>query len=136
MLHGLGSGELVSFRNTREPSITMQAPNFPFEVLFANFDPCKGTADLMIDRMAPSSETYKINEELMPTLPVAHNSWRATYEKYLGNHPLAGEVFIFPVELRNGDPVAVEAAFEETAPKSKGNVIGIFKVKLTHQPGR
>lgn len=136
MLHGLGRGELVSYKNTREPSITVEAPDFPFEVLFSSFDACNGKADLTIDRMAPNTEVYKINEELMPTLPVAHNCWKATYEKYLGNHPIAGEVYTFPVGLRNGDPVAVEAEFEETAPKSKGNVVGIFKVKLTHQPGR
>lgn len=54
MLHGLGRGELVSFKHTSEPSITLQSPDFPFEVLVSNFDPCKGTADLMIDRMAPN----------------------------------------------------------------------------------
>lgn len=77
-----------------------------------------------------------INEDLMSNLPVAHNCWMATYEKYLGNHPIAGQVYNFPVKLRNGDPVAVEVEFEETAPKSKGNVVGVFKVKLTHEPGR
>lgn len=136
MLHGLGMGELVSYKNTREPSITLEAPNFQFEVLFSDFDACKGTATMIIDRMAPSTETYKINEELMPTLPVAHNCWKATCKKYLSNHPIAGEVYAFPAELHNGDPVAVEVEFEEKAPRSKGNVVGIFRVKLTHQPGR
>lgn len=134
-LHGLGMGELVSFKNTREPSITVEAPNFQFEVLFSDFDPCKGTANMLIDRMTPDSEVVNINGEMSATLPVAYNCWMATYEKYLGTHPAGGELYTFPVKLHNGDPVAVEAVFEETAPASKGNVTGIFRVKLTHEPG-
>jgi len=43
---------------------------------------------------------------------------------------------MFPVKLKNGDPVAVETEFTETAPKSKGQVVGTFRVKLVHEPGR
>ena len=133
-MHGLGIGELVSYKNTAEPSITLSAPNFNFEVLVSQFDPCNKTANLTIDRFAPFRETYKINEELMPTLPLVHNCWTATYEKYAGSHPTVGEVYTFPLELRSGDPVAVEDEIEETAPKSQGQVVGVFKIKLTHAP--
>ncbi|NLG98557.1 MAG: hypothetical protein GX491_14475 [Chloroflexi bacterium] len=128
-------GELVSYKHTSEPSVTVEAPNFQFEVLFSDFDPCKGTANMLIDRMTPDSEVVNINGEMSATLPVAYNCWMATYEKYLGTHPAGGELYTFPVKLHNGDPVAVEAVFEETAPNSKGNVTGIFRVKLTHEPG-
>lgn len=135
-LHGLGMGEVVSFKNTREPSIIMKAPSFQFEVLFTSFDACKGTATLVIDRMAPSRETYIINEELVSDMPVVHNSWKATYEQYLQVNPMVGALYMFPVKLKNGDPVAVETEFTETAPKSKGQVVGTFRVKLVHEPGR
>ena len=130
-LTGAGTGSLTSYTHTEGPEVFVRAAPFPVTVDLSDFSPCDGTAKLRISPLAPESETLVMDEELTVEMALMMEGWIAIFEEFED-----GGAYVFPVELRNGNAMAVEMPVEREAPQSGGEVVGTLGIQLVHQPVR
>jgi hypothetical protein len=128
-LMGSGTGSLTSYTNVPAPEVIVRVAPFPVIADLSEFSPCDGTAKLRISPLVP--ETVIIDEELSADMHLTMNSWTEMFGEFED-----GGGYLFPLELRNGDAMAVEMPVERTAPGSQGQVVGALGIRLVHQPER
>jgi hypothetical protein len=139
-LKGAGSGKLISYINHKAPDITLEISGLAVNALVLNFNPCEGTARLLIDNFAPSSEVYTIDTDFTKEISVIKGCWSETFADYKNPPRLSWvdgeemESYTFPLNIRNRDAEAANDSFDGVAPKSKGQVTGTFEIVLTHTP--
>jgi hypothetical protein len=130
-LTGTGTGRLALYSNTKTPTVTVTADDFPVQVGLKNFDPCTGTVDVTVDRMAPDMETVVIDPNLSTTIPLIMDSWTETFGEYESDGG-----YLFTATLVNGSENAVEESVEAVAPGSQGKVVGRLEMTVVHKPVR
>ena len=124
MYIGEGQGTYASYAYTNG-TLTMNAPDFKVIAKVTDFDPCKGTAVLFLDRFfAQEGETY-IREGTTNKAPIV---WAAFANAFRAQQVDQGFEFELPVETKTEK--AVDTVFDQSA---KG-FTGKFTVKLTHTP--
>ena len=124
MYVGEGQGTYASYAY-KNGTQTMQAPDFPVMAKFTDFDPCKGTAVLFLDRFfAQEGETY-LRQDTTNKAPVV---WAAFANAFRAQQVDQGFEFELPVKTKTEK--AVDTVFDQSA---KG-FTGKLTVKLTHTP--
>jgi hypothetical protein len=132
-LMGSGTGSLTSYTHSDDPEVFVRSAPFPVTADLFEFSPCDGTAKLRISALAPETETLVMGEGegLTVEMPMMMSSWIEIFEEFED-----GGGYVFPVELRNGDAMAVEMPVERAAPESGGEVVAALGIRLVHQPQR
>lgn len=124
MYVGEGQGTYASYAY-KNGTQTMQAPDFPVMAKVTDFDPCKGTAVLFLDRFfAQEGETY-LRKDTTNKAPIV---WAAFANVFRAQQVDQGFEFELPVKTKTEK--AVDTVFDQSA---KG-FTGKFTVKLTHKP--
>lgn len=124
MYIGEGQGTYASY-TYKNGMQTMQAPDFPVMAKVMDFDPCKGTAVLFLDRFyAQEGETYR-RKDTTDKAPIV---WAAFANAFREQQVDQGFEFELPVKTKTEK--AVDTVFDQSA---KG-FTGKFTVKLTHNP--
>jgi hypothetical protein len=139
-LKGAGNGKLISYINHPAPDITLAISGLAVNALLLNFNPCEGTARLLIDNFAPTTESYTISADFTKESSLIKGCWSETFADYKNPPRLSWvdselmDSYTFPLNIRNRDVEAANDSFDGVAPKSQGKVTGTFEVVLTHTP--
>lgn len=124
-LRGSMPGRYVSLTHATERMIGN--PTFTANVLIDEFNPCKGTAQLLIDRYWADEEYYTVWGDPWPA------PWRLVNAFWIflfGEPAEDGGGYAFPLIVRNFEVNAVDELIQrEDAP-----VAARFEVKLVHDP--
>ena len=123
---GTGTGSLLSFVWDDNPEFSVTAPDFPVQAAFENFDPCAGSADLLLTPFHPQSETAHDEGESMDW-PLLKMSWEAAF----GENLQEGGQYRFPLALHNLDSSAVNETVEYSVPSNEVKM----EITLVHKPG-
>lgn len=124
MYIGEGQGTYAGYAY-KNGTLTMKAPDFPVMAKVTDFDPCKGTAVLFVDRFfAQEGETY-LKEDTADTAPIV---WAAFANAFREQQVEQGFEFQLPVVTKAEK--AVDTVFDQSAKGFSGR----FTVKLTHKP--
>ena len=124
MYVGEGQGTYASYAY-KNGTQTMQAPDFPVMAKVTDFDPCKGTAVLFLDRFyAQEGETY-LREDTTNKAPIV---WAAFANAFREQQVDQGFEFELPVKTKTEK--AVDTVFNQSAKGFNAK----FTVQLTHNP--
>ena len=124
-LRGSMPGRYVSLTHATERMIGN--PTFTANVRIDNFDPCQGTAQLLIDRYWADEEYYTVAGDPWPAPWMLVN---ALWTLLFGEPAEDGGGYAFPLVVRNLEVNAVD----ELIQKSDAPVAARFEVKLVHDP--